>query len=590
MVVFFLINGYNDIIQGCDDMKKRGFTLIEMIAVILIMALLTLIILPTIINQIRSQKQNISDTAMQLLSSATELYLSEKSDEYLMYYGETYCISLETLVNEGKLKSPVKDLSTGKEIPLNQIVKIDVNEYGEGEYTIVDTNQCKTVLLSTPKFEEKRIEDTHVILTYKLDNESSINEMRCYYGTTGNEINNLGSNENNSCIYPIEAAYAKVCAVNSRGVERCSPVEQLVETEIVSSKIYGIKRSLTTESSAWERTNDSVGLVANAQVGTTSVQNDFDSIYPWSDIKSYNYNTDTKQVTAWYGDANFKFDGSNGEVLTYIPEFYYKRTQENGYEYIYISKEYQDGYSKSDTFSVGRYTMSGSVNNVHSRSGVQPLVNHTITDFRTYARALGEEFGQLDYHYFILQLLYLVEYADYDSQAKLGPGYTKSSHIGPTISGGCDILGMHSGSVDGTDNTSVIYRGIEDIFGNIWQFVDGINVKDYQAYICYNKDQYESDKFDGCYQPIGYVNANINGNISKLGYDSTNPLILLPIEVSENATTYIPDYYYQTSGNRIAIVGSKWNNTTKAGLWYWYFNVTPSNAWTDSGARLLKTN
>ena len=44
------------------------------------------------------------------------------------------------------------------------------------------------------------------------------------------------------------------------------------------NKIYGIKRSLTTSSSAWERIKDAVGLVANAQVGTTPVRNDFDEI------------------------------------------------------------------------------------------------------------------------------------------------------------------------------------------------------------------------------------------------------------------------------------------------------------------------
>ncbi len=572
-------------------MKKSGFTLVEMVAVILIMALLTIIVLPTIINQIRSQKENISETAMQLISNATELYLSEKSNEYAMYFGDTYCIPLETLVNDDKLKKPVKDLSTGKEIPLNQIVKIEVNEYGNGEYSIVDANQCETVLLLAPKFEEKNIENDHIVLNYKLDNEISINEIKCYYGTTSNEINNLGSSENNSCVYPSEATYAKVCAVNSKGTERCSAVKQLIETEVVSAKIYGVKRAIETESSAWERTDDAVGLVANAQVGTTEVQNDFDRIYPWSDIKSYNYNTDTKTITAWYGEDNFKFDGSNGEVLTYIPEFYYKRVQENGYEYIAITKDYQEGYSKSEAFSVGRYTMSGDTTRVHSRSGYTPLVNHTITEFRTYATNLGSEFSQLDYHYFILQLLYLVEYADYNSQAKLGAGYTVGPDLSAITSGGCDILGMHSGSVDGTDNSSMIYRGIEDIFGNIWQFVDGINIKDRQVYICYDKTQYETEKYDGCYRTIGYINSSSNEvYISKLGYDSNNVLISLPIETNGSESTHMADCYWSNSGNHPALVGGSRNYALKAGLWSWDFNASMSWAWIHIGSRLLKIN
>jgi hypothetical protein len=56
------------------------------------------------------------------------------------------------------------------------------------------------------------------------------------------------------------------------------------------SKTYGISRDITSSSSAWTRTEGSVGLVANATKDGTPVQNDFDSLYPWSDIISYNYN------------------------------------------------------------------------------------------------------------------------------------------------------------------------------------------------------------------------------------------------------------------------------------------------------------
>lgn len=125
---------------------KKGFTLIEMIAVVLIMALLTLIILPTIINQVQSQKDNISASSFELIKGATELYLGENENAYPMVSGATYCIALETLTDDGKLKKPIKDLSTGKEIPLNKIVKVIVNSFGDGEYTLVDANACETVM------------------------------------------------------------------------------------------------------------------------------------------------------------------------------------------------------------------------------------------------------------------------------------------------------------------------------------------------------------------------------------------------------------------------------------------------------------
>lgn len=355
-------------------------------------------------------------------------------------------------------------------------------------------------------------------------------------------------------------------------------------------KVYGVKRSLTTSSSAWERIRDAVGLVANAQVGTTAVQNDFDNIYPWSDIISYNYDVTAKQVTAYYGDPTFKFDGTNGEVLTKIPEFYWRRYRDNSYEYILISKHKLAGFVKSEEFSVGRYTMSGDSSRVYSRSGYAPLVSKTITDFRTYARNLGAGFGQMDWHYFILQMLYLVEYADYNSQAKIGLGYTNGSHTAPTNSGGCDALGMKSGSRDGTDNTSIIYRGIEDIFGNLWQFVDGINIRDYKAYICYDSNKYAVDTFSGSYKALGYTNASVNGYASKLGYDSANPLISLTTEAVGDSSTNMSDYYYQNSGDRIALVGGCFDIDSCCGLVSVCGLDSPAYAGSSRGARLLKTS
>ena len=128
-----------------------------------------------------------------------------------------------------------------------------------------------------------------------------------------------------------------------------------VHLKVENTKKYGVRRKITNNSSsAWERVGDAVNLVANAcKNGNNDVQNDFDSIYPWSDIISYNYNTTTHQRVADYGDADFTFDGSNGIVLTEIPEFYYQRYKEvdatDGYtyEYIWISEYALKGFESS---------------------------------------------------------------------------------------------------------------------------------------------------------------------------------------------------------------------------------------------------
>ena len=404
--------------------------------------------------------------------------------------------------------------------------------------------------------------------------------------------------------------------------------KQVTETNL----IYGIRRDTNSTSTEWERIEASIGLEANAvlpesgstTVANTEVKNDFDKIYPWSNIRSYNYDASKKKVTAWYGDSNFKFDGSNGEVLTFIPGFWYKREVVDGIEYQYISKYEQSGYSYSEPFSVGRYKMSGGTDAYHenttgtlnntdgnielmkveittfkgkSRNGVYPSAYATISDFRESALALGKDFSILDYHWYVLQMLYLVEYADYDSQAKLGKGVTESSN-GAIIMGGTDSLGMKSGCLLNDGAHSMIYRGIEDIYGNTADFLDGINIRNYQAYINYDFTTYESDVFDGNYQTLGYINKSFGddggyGYITKLGYDSNNPLIGLPTEVDATNSdlsnpTGIKDAYGATTGDMILMVGGASGDSVAVGLWISDAHRASERNTNAAGSRLIR--
>lgn len=121
-------------------MKNKGFTLIEMIAVVGIIALIALISFPTIINQLGEKRQEISETTEKIIFDAADLYFSDHQSEYPKVTGESYCITLDTLVNSGMLKSPVTDYKTGDEIPLTMNVKTTINSYLEySDYSLVET-------------------------------------------------------------------------------------------------------------------------------------------------------------------------------------------------------------------------------------------------------------------------------------------------------------------------------------------------------------------------------------------------------------------------------------------------------------------
>ena len=122
---------------------KKGFTLIEMLSVIIIIALLSLIVLPQILNQVGNQKEKVSDITKNIIYSSAELYLDENISIDPKRTNQTICITLEELVKNEKLEKPLTDYKTGKQIPLNSGVKVSLNDYNERVYELVDNQECK---------------------------------------------------------------------------------------------------------------------------------------------------------------------------------------------------------------------------------------------------------------------------------------------------------------------------------------------------------------------------------------------------------------------------------------------------------------
>ena len=584
--------------------------------------------------------------------------------------GQTY------QVNEEDLDNIANEITSNANSSFNQNVKNKTDSFNENsslktnefnnnaaKKTLDYNNNCISKTNSFNQNSTQKLTEFNDNYTSKLNffNNNADLRMDEYNANADNKIAEYDehSQELNNKIVDIE--------------NRLTDLEENVSKLIDDAPIYGIQRNIADNSdTAWERTDDAVGLVANATHDGTEVRNDFDNIYPWSHMKTVNYDPTEEMITATIGDSNFRFDGSNGQVMTIIPEFYLKHWDDGIKEHWQISRYALEGFTKVPGFMLGRYVSGRTADNkLMSASGLFPEVSRTITAFRTDSRAVGKDFGQVDWRYFVVQLLYLVEYADYNSQAQLGNGLvslrksdsdkalvaetnanriiigtananyfkvgqaisigTSSSWnwhvarnriitsitdfsegditgkainfdgspvniaIGNVVwstgqkSGECDSLGMKSGCLANDSKSAVIYRGLESIFGNVWQFVDGINIKDYVAYVCYNPANYVVDKFDGDYNEIGYTNASTNGYGKTLGHDENHPLIMFPTEVGGSTNTYLSDYYNQNSGNRIPIVGGTWYFGAIAGLWSWNCYFASSNSYFSIGSRLLKS-
>ena len=157
-------------------------------------------------------------------------------------------------------------------------------------------------------------------------------------------------------------------------------------------------------------------------------------------------------------------------------------------------------------------------------------------------------------------------------------------------SGDTDGVAATSGSmVSNSDGKrSCKWRGIEDPYAGMWQFVDGVNINERQAWVCDNADDYASNVFAAPYKQLSYANITTDGYPTVMGYDPLNPFAQFPITLGGGSTTFYADYYYQNSGQRIALIGGGWSHGSYSGLRYWALSFSASDASINFGGRLLQ--
>ena len=232
-----------------------------------------------------------------------------------------------------------------------------------------------------------------------------------------------------------------------------------------------------------------------------------------------------------------------------------------------------------------------------SVSGKNPITDETRAEFRAIAANRGTGWRQLDYDLAsAVQLLYLIEYADWNSQSMIGQGRTQlsdgtwvqGSYIKETGLSNGDGNGTnavdYSGDADdvGAEAAYMTYRGIENFFGNIWKFVDGINVNANVPYVS-NTDTDFADDTTTNYTALGVTLANADGYPVTLEQQSRG---FLPTSIGGSSSTYITDYYYQSTGWRVGRLGGDALHGASAGLAFWSFGTSSGYDDAHFGSRL----
>ena len=194
------------------------------------------------------------------------------------------------------------------------------------------------------------------------------------------------------------------------------------------------------------------------------------------------------------------------------------------------------------------------------------------------------------------QILMLVEYASFNMQEKIGVGVTNKTDDGATsmteITGATTNLGNISGAVTNSNGFNVVsYRGEENLWGNIWTFVDGMNINAKGIHELYVADHdFADSKLDGAYKNTGITLAKTNGYVSAFGYNEEFDWLFVPSETTGNSSLPVGDYFCQNhtyNAIMIAVLGARWNDGASSGPFCWSVYSAPSLRARDIGARAV---
>ena len=365
-------------------------------------------------------------------------------------------------------------------------------------------------------------------------------------------------------------------------------------------EVYGVRIDTTDSNpeTACEYTDNAVGMLAAHGNNGAFNGGDWLTRYPFNSIRPCLFKNGA--VVGYLNPDNFaQFEngtdadiesGDAGDVMIEIPKFYYKIGRNGNYVEVKIANALMAGFTdyafsykgeSKDKFYIGAYLgYKDSNNKLRSLTGKTVTGNITIGAARTAAQANGAGYEQLSFNKLTaLQVLYVVMFKNLNSQAALGQGYTSASNFRDT--GATDEKGMTYGTnTAASADDTVKFLGIEDFYGNLYQWVDG--------YVSGNNIVLVAD---GNFNDTGdgYESHARHGSVSYSyikDVEGDNILAFTPKTGGASTTTYYADYGHIGNSAYVPYFGGDCGDGADAGAFRLFCLCSASGASPGVGARL----
>lgn len=102
--------------------QKNGFTLVELLGVLVVLGIIAMVATPPIINQIKKANTTVSEANIRLLYSNGETYIKENN----LATSSSVCFSVQTLIDNG-IVSKQEVVSDNIKTTQNLIYTVDSN-------------------------------------------------------------------------------------------------------------------------------------------------------------------------------------------------------------------------------------------------------------------------------------------------------------------------------------------------------------------------------------------------------------------------------------------------------------------------------